>query len=106
MDPVFHVDTSAVDGQALVRLLGELDMAGASEARNQVLDVLDQMQAGVLILDLGGLTYCDSSGIRVLLALQADTEARGRKMVLRHLQPIVARVLEVTGVRDQFDIED
>ena len=106
MEPVFSVDTSAVDGQVLVRFLGELDLAGVSEAHDQVRDVLDQTQRGVLILDLGGLTFCDSSGIHVLLDLQAATRARGREMTLRHLVPAVARVLEIAGVRDEFVVED
>jgi anti-sigma B factor antagonist len=81
-------------------------LPGVGEAFDRVVDVLDQTPAGVLILDLRKLTYCDSSGIRVLLTLQAETCARGREMMLRHPQPAVARVFEVTGVRDQFFIED
>ena len=106
MGSVFEVESSGADGQVLVRFLGELDMAGVKEAHDQVVDVLDRIPQGVLIVDLGRLTYCDSSGIHVLLGLQAETRARGRQMMLRHLRPGVARVLEVAGVRDQFVIED
>ena len=106
VDPVFHVDASGVNHQALVRFVGELDLAGVKQAQDQVLDVLDQCPRGALILDLADLTYCDSAGIHVLLRLRTETEARGREMILRHLQPWVARILELAGVRDQFTIED
>jgi anti-sigma B factor antagonist len=105
VDPVFEVDTSRIDGQALVGFCGELDLAGFTQAHLTTVDVLDQT-SGALILDLSRLTYCDSSGIHLLLKLQAETQARGREMKLRNLQPVVARVLDVAGVRDDFVIED
>jgi anti-sigma B factor antagonist len=105
MDPVFQVDTTGVDGQLLVRFLGELDLAGITQAHDQVVEVLDQAP-GPLILELGRLTYTDSSGIHVLLSLQSETRLRGRGMILRSVQPAVAKVLEIAGVRDQFVIED
>jgi anti-sigma B factor antagonist len=106
MNPTLGVDVSHADGEVVVRFVGELDLAGRVQAHDRVVAALDQFPRGALILDLGTLTYADSSGIHVLLRLQSETRARGREMMLRHVQPAVARVLEVGGVRDQFAIED
>jgi anti-anti-sigma factor len=105
-DPVFAIDASGVDGQVLVSFIGELDMAVAEHAHDQVAALLDQNPHGALVLELGRLTYCDSSGISLLLRLQAETHARDRTMTLRHVHPNVARVFEAAGVSHQFAIEE
>lgn len=106
MEPVFEVDAGAVNGEVLVRFVGELDIAAIGDAHDGVVGVLDQNPNGPLIVDLEGLTFCDSSGIRELLVLQRLANARGREMVLRHVLPNVTRVLEVVGLSDAFTIEE
>lgn len=71
-------------------LEGELDMASAED----VLRALEGVPAeGDLVLDLSGLSFMDSSGLRVVLQL-----VRGRMdgvVVLRNPSPPVHRVLEI-----------
>jgi anti-anti-sigma factor len=106
VEPVFEVDAGAVNGEVLVRFVGELDMAGIEDAHDRVVEVLDAHPKGPLILDLHGLTFCDSSGISELLMLKRVTIAQDRKLVLREIHPNVARVLEALGLSEQFVIED
>jgi anti-anti-sigma factor len=105
MDSAFEVDRSRVDGHARVRFVGELDMAEVQRAETEVIEVLDRT-AGELTLDLSDLTFCDSSGVRLLYKLHTETEERGRNMVLQHPTPLVCRVLELMGVIDRLTIED
>jgi anti-sigma B factor antagonist len=52
-----------------------------------------------LTLDLSGVTFCDSSGLRALLS------APGRRPVrLRGLSPALRRLLELTGTTERFEI--
>src|SRR5215212_84264 len=54
-----------------------------------------------LALDLGGVTFIDSSGVRGLLAARrAAMEDVGTPVRVVAVSPIVRRVLEVTGVAD------
>ena len=57
-----------------------------------------------VVLDLGGVGFIDSSGLRVLIAtrkrLGEDTEA----VVLRHPTPGTLRLLEMTGLTEQFSL--
>ncbi len=105
MGPVFEIDRSRVDGHARVRFVGELDLDQAKRAQIEVVEVLDRT-AGTLTIDLSDLTFCDSSGIGLLLTLRSEAAARGRAMVLQRLRPTVERVLRLTGVYDSFTIED
>jgi anti-anti-sigma factor len=40
----------------------------------------------------------DSSGLRVLLELEVDLTAAGRRLELHHVSPLVGRLLSVTGL--------
>jgi anti-sigma B factor antagonist len=91
-------------GTAVVQLRGELDLASAQ----QMEDSFAQIDAGAprrVIVDLGGLAFIDSTGLRLLL--QADTRARehGYELVLRPGMPPVQRVFEVTGALDVLRFE-
>jgi anti-anti-sigma factor len=105
MDSVFDVDRSGVDGQARVRFVGELDMAEVERAHHEVIEALDQT-AGALVIDLSALTFCDSSGVRLLFRLDSEAKARGRAMVLQDPTPPVRQVLGLLGVVDRLPIEE
>jgi anti-sigma B factor antagonist len=71
-------------------LEGELDMASAGD----VLAALQDAPAdGDLVLDLSGLSFMDSSGLRMVLQL-ANGRADG-VVVLRNPTPAVNRILEI-----------
>jgi anti-anti-sigma factor len=69
------------DGVVLVRLEGEVDMGNADRlARRVVSGVLDGDGAGserALALDLSGLDYIDSSGLRMLEEIRHNLAAKG-----------------------------
>jgi anti-sigma B factor antagonist len=101
----FGIDRSQVDGHARVRFIGELDIAGVDEAHAEMIEVLDQT-AGALTVDLSGLTFCDASGVGLLVKLDSEANARGRAMVLEHPTPFVHRLLRVLDLVDRLTIEE
>ncbi|MGI5283872.1 STAS domain-containing protein [Nonomuraea polychroma] len=65
---------------------------------DQVRERLDQD----LLFDLSGMTFLDSSGLVVLLAVAALAKAHGATVHLAAVHPIPARLLEITGAREVF----
>ena len=84
------VQLLVVDGRPTVR--GECDVAVAAEMENW----LASFGAAPIAVDLSGVTFLDSSGLRALL------NAHRRNPGLRVVQPsaVVARLLEITSTRD------
>jgi anti-anti-sigma factor len=83
-------------GQAsLVSLRGELDLSTTSKVE-QALRQLEEEGASSIVIDLRGLTFLDSSGLRLIL--DADSRARrdGRRVLLVPGPPEVQRVFRVT----------
>jgi anti-sigma B factor antagonist len=57
------------------------------------------------VLSLEGVTFIDSSGLRGLIQAQRSIRDRGDDLVLRRPAPVVRRLLEITGLLDEFTIE-
>ncbi|MEU4688741.1 STAS domain-containing protein [Actinoplanes sp. NPDC023714] len=88
-----------IDDGPVVRLQlrGELDLATADQVEEQVNRALDD-GARRLVLDVAGLTFCDSSGIDMFLNAHAGAAARGAELRVSRPRGIVRRSLDVTGV--------
>jgi anti-sigma B factor antagonist len=91
-----EVTTSPRDGGATVVVDGELDIATAPQLEAALRDA-ESRGVKALFLDLGGLAFMDSTGLRSVLAAHQRAQAEGRQLTVQNLQPEVARVLEVTG---------
>lgn len=87
-----------------VRLQGELDLASA-HAMEERLAAIEEQRPARVVIDLGGLAFIDSSGLRVLLL--ADTRAReqGFELLLAPGPEPVQRVFEMTGALDVLRFE-
>ena len=84
-----------------VRLTGELDLVARPTVVEQVTNALaNQPGAEQLVIDLGGVSFCDSSGLGALLDVQRTADRHGAAVVLCSVPATVARVLDMAGVGD------
>lgn len=83
-------------------LEGRLDTTTAPDLERTVKESLDGVTA--LTLDLGGLAYLSSAGLRVLLSAQKQMNKQG-KMIVRNVNETILEVFEVTGFSDILTIE-
>lgn len=91
----------ADDGAIVVH--GEIDMAAGPLVDAAIIGREDL--EGPVVIDLGGVSFIDSSGLRSLLGASRRAHDRGSSVVLRSVGPEVARLLEITGTARLFDIE-
>jgi anti-anti-sigma factor len=83
-------------GRRVVALVGELDIATAETAEQA-------LQQGFDVLDLYGLEFMDSAGVRILLGI---CRARRDPLVVRGVTRAVRRILDITGICDMLVFED
>jgi len=88
--------------QATVCLSGELDMARTDEVETAIRAALEDNPAR-LHVDMSGVTFVDSRGIRSLMVGARAAEARGVEFEIGLASEAVERVLEITGVRNVID---
>ncbi len=89
----------------LLSLYGELDLA-SSHVLESRLQLAESSAAKLLVLDLSGLQFLDSTGLHTLLRAQARWRAGGRKLSLLRGPRAVQRVFELTQVESLFTFED
>jgi anti-anti-sigma factor len=90
-------------GSAVVTPAGELDHHTADLLR-EPLERLAGEGVKTLVVDCGELSFCDSTGLNVLLGARLKAEAEGGTVHLAALRSGVARVLEITGASSVFAV--
>jgi anti-sigma B factor antagonist len=96
--PGFRVAVDVSDGTRLISVFGEVDVASAPVV-GRALEEAEVSAASSVVLDLAGVTFLDSAGIRVLLeAVLASRAGESKLSVRRDYQPQVDRVLAIAGV--------
>jgi anti-anti-sigma factor len=78
----------------VVALSGELDCASEADV-TRLLAGLDRHAP--ITVDVAGLTFLDSSGLRCLLRAAEDAAARGSRLVLTNANGSVLRVIEIVA---------
>ncbi len=90
------LDVPGGRARAVLEVRGEFDLA-SGETLARWVDGLD-VRVDELVLELSGLTFIDSSGVRALLQTAERAEQSGRKLALVNLQPEVLGVLARLGL--------
>lgn len=98
------VATATRDGQVVVSAAGELDYATAPELRAKLEALVCEERPAHLILDLEGVSFCDSSGLQALIAGLKRVEDSDGLLVLACVPEGVHRLLHTTGLEHVFTI--
>jgi anti-sigma B factor antagonist len=85
----------------VLELTGELDISGVSHFERAAGQVLDQ-GARSLLLDISGIEFIDSTGLRSILAVKARCEELGCEFSVTHASGQVDRVLALTRLLDRL----
>ena len=88
-----------------LRLTGEFDMAGVYNFE-RLLTADGTPETATYVLDLRGLTFIDSSGLRALIMADQRVSAAGGRFIVVKGPERVNEVLEMTGVAKQIELVD
>jgi anti-sigma B factor antagonist len=91
---------------AVVAPTGELDLSGAAVLEDELDRLAAESELATVVLDLRGLEFMDSSGLR--LVVMADSQAReaGRRLLLVPGAQPVQRVFEITRMNERLTFVD
>ncbi len=95
-DPPFSVRAREAEGLTVLAFGGDLDVLGIAEAREAVR--LAQETASRVLLDLRGLRFMDSSGLRVILEANRRATTEATELEIAPGEGAVRRVLDLSGV--------
>jgi anti-sigma B factor antagonist len=104
--PPFAIDVVQQGGRTHLNLSGELDLATVGELEDAL---RTRLEAGDdVVVDLRGLAFMDSSGVRALVAAhQSSQDGDGALVIVRPPRGSeVDRVIDVTGIATALGMVD
>ena len=91
------------DGAHVVRLEGELDAFHAPEVRKRLHELIDELDAGgVLVVDLTAVSFLDSTILGTLVGALRRMREGGGELRLVYPAPPVDRIFQLTGLDTVF----
>lgn len=99
MHPDLTIEVKSAPDAHTVALSGEADLLGAPKLEAALKDACHG-QAGLVVIDLSGLTFIDSSGLHALVAGHELCRARGQDLRIVRGPANVQRLFELTGVNE------
>jgi anti-sigma B factor antagonist len=90
------------EGRYTIVLEGHLDTQTYGQLEQEIEALIRQPL--VLILDMAGLQYISSMGLRVILRARKSLEAQHGQLLLVNLQPQIARVIEIANALPKAQI--
>ncbi len=96
-----QIESRQESDRVVIAMDGELDMANAP-ALQAAIESDELAPAAAVVLDLQGLTFLDSTGLRVILAARELCWRRGQEFAVTPGSAQVQRLLSVTGVGEHL----
>ena len=100
------VSTRQVDGVTILDLSGRITLGeGSVTLRDAIRDLVNKGEKSIL-LNLGDVSYIDSSGIGELVSAFTSVKNSGGELKLLNLTKKVHDLLQITKLYTVFDIKD
>ena len=93
-----EMQVKSADRNLLLELSGELDHHGAKNALRELELAVDAALPRLLVLDLTGVTFMDSSGIALILRAQQRMQLLDGSVLVRDVPSQARRVLDAAGI--------
>ncbi len=101
----FRIDVEPERESVRVAPVGELDIATVEKLRAEV-ERLREAGFTDLVLDLRGVRFLDSTGLRLVLELDAAARQASQELTIIRGSAVVQRIFEVTQVSDRLKFVD
>lgn len=95
-DVVFEQERS--DAYTVLKATGYLDVSTSSRLRERIHELVGQEQPKVLLLDLAGIEFVDSSALGVILNGWKLMNAEGNTLAVVSPQARITKVFEITAL--------
>ncbi len=84
---------------------GEIDHHNAKQARERLDKIIENAQPISFGLDLSGVSFCDSSGLGLVMGRMRKCLSVGSTMIIKNPSAAVLKILEIAGMDKILKIE-
>ena len=95
-----------VGDQLRVLLAGEIDHHSSCELRDRIDQAIERHRPQLLVLDFGGVTFMDSSGIGLIMGRYKLISSYGGRIEVANLPKNLRRVMRLAGIGQLATIDN
>lgn len=100
---MLNIDVKSEGREAVLTLGGKLDANTASELKQKLEELPEEVKD--ISLDLSGLAYTSSAGLRLFMQYHNKLGKAGGKLVLIHPNEMICEIFDDTGMTGCLNIE-
>jgi anti-sigma B factor antagonist len=97
------LETREEGEQVRIAVAGELDLSSALTFDEEIRRA-EEREPKTLVIDLSGLKFLDSTGLRLIMSAQARARKRGRRLAIVEGTEAVQRIFRLAGVNRHLEI--
>jgi anti-sigma B factor antagonist len=101
--PELSIAVQRAPDEVTVHLAGEIDVLTVVKLSATVNEILLE-PPGRIVLDMAGVTFCDSQGLGTLVVLSRKAQHARSVLALTNVGDFLMRVLDITGLRSALMI--
>jgi anti-sigma B factor antagonist len=102
---LLQLDRDEADGRITLTLRGELDISSAPSLE-EALGRIEEAGPDLLVIDLRGLAFMDSTGLRTIVAADQRARAQDRRVIIVRGPEAVDRIFSVTRLDERLELVD
>ena len=102
---ILEVDTHEREGLVQLSLRGELDLSTAERVEEELRRV-EEAGSELVVLDLSGLSFLDSTGLRLMVTADQRARKSGRRLAIVKGPETVHRVFTITHLDERLQMVD
>lgn len=102
--PELSITVQRAPDEVVIELAGEIDVLTVAELSTVVNELLGDDQPNRIVLDMAGVTFCDSQGLGTLVVLSRKAQHAQVVLALTNVGDFLMRVLDITGLRSALMI--
>ena len=99
------VEINSVGELLTVMLCGEIDHHAARDIREKIDEAIEFNMPSLVIMDFGGVTFMDSSGIGLVMGRFKILQKKNARLNLTNLPPNIYKVMKLAGIEKLAKIE-
>lgn len=97
----YNLELKGVDEKIVFSLSGRIDSGNAAEAEKEMLSLVEANPGKNVVIDMTGLEYVSSAGLRGLLKISKQAP----KLILTEVSPEVYEIFEMTGFLNVLEVK-
>jgi anti-sigma B factor antagonist len=102
--PELSIAVQRAPDEVTIQLAGEIDVLTVTELSTVVNELVVDDQLNRIVLDMSGVTFCDSQGLGTLVVLSRKAQHAQIVLALANVGEFLMRVLDITGLRSALMI--